>query len=94
MSNYLEVKVHVDGMGKIIPCISHSDDHAIEHRSSASHSTRSSVYKREEFRAEVVKLNYLKTFERTMNGAQEIDCEPGVDLEEASQILVYAATGT
>eukprot|EP00703_Trepomonas_sp_PC1_P002264 JAP94342.1 Hypothetical protein TPC1_13041 [Trepomonas sp. PC1] len=94
MSNYTEVKVNIDGMGKIIPCISHGDDHAIDHRSSASHSQKSSIQKREEFRGEVHKLNYIQSFEKTFKGAQEIDCEPGIDLEETQQILVYAATGT
>jgi hypothetical protein len=55
MSNNIEVKINVDGMGKMIPCISHSDDHIIDRRSSDSKSSKSSIYKRDEFRTEVVK---------------------------------------
>lgn len=77
MSDYTEVKVNIDGMGKIIPCIAHSDDHVSDKRSSATKSTMSSIYKRDEFRCEIVRHNFLSKFDIKMKGAPEIESDPG-----------------
>jgi len=87
--------VNIDGQGKLLLGVAHGDDNVPQHReSSVSHSSRSSVYKRAEFRGDVSRNSWLKQFSRKIQGAAEANIEPGLDLGERHQVLVYAATGT
>ncbi|CAL5977118.1 Conserved_hypothetical protein [Hexamita inflata] len=93
VSNGQLVDLHIDGLQKTLLAVSHGEDHIPTRReSSISHSSRSSVYKKSEFRAPVKQTLFTVAHHTQLKGGFEIDNEPGIDIIDG-QILVYAPTG-
>ncbi|CAL5977050.1 Conserved_hypothetical protein [Hexamita inflata] len=94
MSNSQLCDVNVDGMGRLLACVSYGDDHIPTRReSSISNSSRSSALKKVQYTAPVKQHTFINNFNMKFKGGAEIDQEPGTDIFEQHQLLICAPTG-